>query len=315
MPLMTASHFFAFSAAMMESNVVFLKLALTPICAATAEAMSMSEPIGLVEPVGIDSSGGYVASVQKVICPADLIAGGGVTEAAATPARASAPRMAAAAAMVFFPLMPFLSTVSGLLRGTAYAGSAADVRHLDLRQGRRLGRAQLGIAVGAARPDAAERVGERLVGGAGAKRPAQVVPAQREQTGVQAPLGRQPCARAAAAERLRHRGDDADLAGAVPVAPATRGRVRPGRDRLDRPLRVDATDDLLGGDDVVEPPAVRVADVHVLDEAQHVAGAAEALGGRDDPVVVRAALDDGVDLHRQAGRGGGVDSLEPAGDG
>src|SRR5436305_3952874 len=116
MPLITASHFFAFSAAMMESKVVFLKVALTPIWAATAEPMSMSDPTGLVEPVGIDSSGGYVASVQKTICPADLIAGGGATEAAATPARASAPRMAAAAAMVVFPLMPFLSTVSGLLR-------------------------------------------------------------------------------------------------------------------------------------------------------------------------------------------------------
>src|SRR5437868_15223393 len=115
MPLMTASHFFAFSAAMMESNVVFLKLALTPIWAATAEAMSMSEPIGFVEPVGIDSSGGYVASVQKTICPADLIAGGGVTEAAATAAGVSAPRMAAAAAVVFLPRMGFLCSVSGLL--------------------------------------------------------------------------------------------------------------------------------------------------------------------------------------------------------
>src|ERR1700688_925982 len=113
---MTASHFLAFSAAMMESKVVFLKLALTPISPPPAVPMSISEPIGFVEPVGIDSSGGYVASVQNTIWPADLIAGGGVTEAAATPARASAPRTAAAAAMVVFPLIPFLPTVSGLLR-------------------------------------------------------------------------------------------------------------------------------------------------------------------------------------------------------
>ena len=117
MPLMTASHFFAFSAAMMESKVVFLNVALTPICAATAPPMSMSEPTGLVEPVGIDSSGGYVASVQKTIFPADLIAGGGVTAAAATATTASAATTAAATAMVLFPFMPFLSTGSGLLRG------------------------------------------------------------------------------------------------------------------------------------------------------------------------------------------------------
>src|SRR5579885_1429159 len=114
MPLMTASHFFAVSAAMMPSKPVFLNDALTPIWAATALAMSMSEPTGVVDPVGIDSSGGYVASVQKTIFPADLIAGGGVTAAAATAAKTSATTTAAPAVMLFL-LMPFLSTVPACL--------------------------------------------------------------------------------------------------------------------------------------------------------------------------------------------------------
>ena len=58
MPLMIASHFFVVSAGMIESNVVFLNLALTPISFATPVPMSMSEPIGLF-PAANDSSGGY----------------------------------------------------------------------------------------------------------------------------------------------------------------------------------------------------------------------------------------------------------------
>src|SRR5579862_2418992 len=314
MPLMTASHFFAVSAAMMPSKPVFLNCAFTPICAATPLAMSMSEPTGFVEPVGIDSSGGYVASVQKTIFPADLIAGGGVTAAAAAAANTRATRTAAARMLLL--LMPFLSTIRPALEGTAYAASAADVRHFHLRQGGGLGGAELGIAVGAPRPDAAKAVGQLLVGRSCAERGPEVVPADGEQAGVEAPLGRQPGARAAAAERLRHRGDDADLTGAVAVAPAQRGRVGALRlERLERPALVDAADDLLRRDDVVEAPPVRVADVHVLDEAQDVAGAAESPREADDAVVVHAALDHRVHLHRQPGRGGSLDPIQHAVDG
>ena len=89
-PLMIASQCFALSAAMIESNVVFLNSALTPICAAIAVPMSMSEPTAFVP--WYDSSGGYVMSLQKTILPADLIAGGGVTPAAAALTSMSAAR-------------------------------------------------------------------------------------------------------------------------------------------------------------------------------------------------------------------------------
>ena len=49
MPLMTASHFFVSSAGMIESNVVFLNSAFTPISFAISAPKSMSEPT-IVEP-------------------------------------------------------------------------------------------------------------------------------------------------------------------------------------------------------------------------------------------------------------------------
>ena len=70
------------------------------------------------------------------------------------------------------------------------------------------------------------------------------------------------------------------------------------------------------GDDVRHPPAVRVADVHVLDEAEDVARSAEALRHLDDAAVVLAAFDDDVDLDRtESGVRGRVDRVEDAGNG
>ena len=60
---------------------------------------------------------------------------------------------------------------------------------------------------------------------------------------------------------------------AVAVAPALRDLAAvAGLDRLEREDGVDPLDDLGGGHDVVEPPAVRRADVHELDEAQGCGG-------------------------------------------
>src|SRR5579859_6039446 len=192
----------------------------------------------------------------------------------------------------------------------------ADVAHLDLRLRRRLRRAQLGIAIGAGAPHAGDLVVELLVGRIAAHDRAQVVPARREQAGEEASLRGEACPRAAAAERLRDRGDDADLAASVLVAPAVcdlAGVIR--LDRLERQLGADRGHDLRRRDDVVQPPAVRVPDVHVLDEAEDVAAAVEAARHREQIPFVDAALDDHVDLHRREADGGrGVDSLEYAGD-
>src|SRR5713226_7530206 len=164
---------------------------------------------------------------------------------------------------------------------------AADVRHLHpprhlvLADG--LQRAQLGGAVGAPGPDR---------GDLPAQRTAQVVPGPGEQAGVELALGREPGAGAAAAERLGDRGDHADLTGAVAVAVAAGDLPVVGRrDRLKRPLAADQGDDLGGGDDLLQPPAVGRADVHVLDEPQHVPAVPEVPGHRQDRLLVLAAPD------------------------
>ena len=53
-----------------------------------------------------------------------------------------------------------------------------------------------------------------------------------------------------------------------------------------------------------------MTDVHVLDEAEHVAGASEVLGERHDAVVVGTALHDGIHLHAEACRCSCVDPVE-----
>ena len=89
--------------------------------------------------------------------------------------------------------------------------------------------------------------------------------------------------------------------------------VRVGVD--ERHLGVDARHDLARRHDVVHAPAVGGADVHVLDEAHDVAGAAEAPRHRHDRALVHAALDHHVDLERREPRcGRGVDALEHLGD-
>ena len=117
----------------------------------------------------------------------------------------------------------------------------------------------------------------------------EVVPAHREEARVELSVGREPRPRAVAAERLRHGGDDADLARPVEIAVAL-GDLAPvgGSDGLERELGADRGDDLGRGHDVLGSPAVRRADVHELDEAHRVPGAAEAAGDVQDGALVRA---------------------------
>src|SRR6188472_37200 len=180
---------------------------------------------------------------------------------------------------------------------------AAYVGHLDPRElGGPLG-ADLGVAVGAPRPDAGDSVAQVLVARSGAEQRAQVGAAEREQAGVELSLRGDPRPRAVAAERLGDRRDDPDLPRSVAVAIPLRDLAAVGRlDGLEREHGVDPLHDLGGRHDVVEPPPVRRADVHVLDEPQCVPGAAEVARHVDDAGVVDAALDDRVDLHGKTDR-------------
>src|SRR5688572_329386 len=114
------------------------------------------------------------------------------------------------------------------------------------------------------------------------------------------------------AEGLRHRGDHADLAVAIAVEPALGDltRVVP-LVRFERELAIDRRDDLARRHDVVEPPAVGRADVHVLDEAEDPTGAAKMPSHRQDALLVQTALHDHVHLDRSESRRlGRVHALE-----
>ncbi len=77
---------------------------------------------------------------------------------------------------------------------------------------RRRGRAQLRVPVVAARPDALDERGQRLVRGPAPEDLADVGPVDREQARVELAVGRQPGPRAVAAERHGDRRDDPELA-------------------------------------------------------------------------------------------------------
>src|SRR5205807_1118441 len=97
---------------------------------------------------------------------------------------------------------------------------------------------------------------------------------QREQARTELALGRHSHTIAVVAERLGHTRDHADVAGAVEVPVSRRGLGVTGCDFcLERERRVDAIEDLPGGDDLVHGPGALGVEGHELDEAK-----ADALG-------------------------------------
>ena len=153
------------------------------------------------------------------------------------------------------------------------------------------------------------------VWGAVAQQHAQIVAVGGEQAGVELAFGGEARSRAVPTKGLRDRGDDADFARAVLIAPALGDfpaviRVR----RLERRFGVDHGDDLARRDDVIHAPAVGVADIHVLNETQDMALFAEETRHRQDAVFVESALDDHVDLDRcEPGCGRGLYAVKHPG--
>src|SRR3954471_19418636 len=191
-------------------------------------------------------------------------------------------------------------------------GLATDVRHLYFFVFCCLFGSEFRVTVGATLPHGRHLVTDLVVRSAAAQQRLQVVSRLGEEAGIERALGRQAHARAGGAERLRHRGDDADLPAAVDVAPALgdfAGVVRV--DRLELPALADAAHHLGGRHHVVHPPAVGAADIHEFDKAHDVTGAAPALGHLQDAVVIHAALHHHVDLDRlEAGCCAGLDALD-----
>src|SRR5262245_34947092 len=108
-----------------------------------------------------------------------------------------------------------------------------------------------------------------------------------EEARVELALGRQPNPGAVAAERLGHRRDQAALTLAIDVAPSLRDLAAvAGIDRFEGPFPPDDLHHLGSRHDLVQAPAIRRSDVHVLDEAEDVTGMAGPSGERQDPAVV-----------------------------
>ena len=114
--------------------------------------------------------------------------------------------------------------------GVACDGSAPDVIHFDvLHASGAQFVAQFTVAIGAPLPHRAHQSQQLLVAGAAAQRRPQIGALGREQAGVELAVRGQPRARAVAAERLRDRGDEADLTAAVVERVAARDLAGIGR--------------------------------------------------------------------------------------
>ena len=92
---------------------------------------------------------------------------------------------------------------------------AADIGHLDPWQNRRSLRAQLAVAIGPPIPNRCYGLAEGLSGSPVLDDGPEVVAPRCEQAGVKSAVSRQSRTHAVAAEWLAHRGDEANLPGAV----------------------------------------------------------------------------------------------------
>ena len=154
-----------------------------------------------------------------------------------------------------------------------------------------------------------------IVGRAGAHRGAQVELVVGEQARAELAVGGEAHPVAVAAERLGDRRDDTDRATPVEVAPPVGRRRAAGRHLLERVDGVDRRDDLVLADDLVVHPVRTGVERHELDEPHLDVAVAAERRQVDDLVVVDAALDDGVDLHRvEPGLLGGLDAVEHVGE-
>ena len=137
-----------------------------------------------------------------------------------------------------------------------------------------------------------------------------------EETGIHGALRGKPQAGTGTAERLRHGRNHADLAAAIPVAPAFGHFARiVCIDGFQRHGDGYAAHDFGGRNHIVHTPAVGGAHIHVFDEADDVAAALEVACHVDDAVVVDAALHHHVDLYRrEADTSGFFDAIQYLGD-
>lgn len=173
--------------------------------------------------------------------------------------------------------------------------------HLDLAQSVVFGNIRtpkFAVPVSALQPDARQNIAQFIIIGAVADRFAQVRSLRREQTSIKHTVRRQSRPAATATESLSDRGNEADFPLAVYVLIAARNlALVVAVQRAQWPALLDQRQQFFGGYDLVHAPAISIADVHILNEANNVAGPAEMVEQIEDCVIVYCALDDNVDLN------------------
>src|SRR6056297_3529606 len=217
-------------------------------------------------------------------------------------------------------VFPPTSTIRGwprssrCVRSSRFTQSAADVIHFDLFDAHLAAtfRAQLAVAVAAVAPYAVDDPAELRIVHAAAHGPAQIRTPGSKQACIDASVRRQAGPRAVAAERLRDRTDEADLAGPILELPALgHFAAVAGLYRPDRPARLHLVHQFRGRHEFPLVPLVQRADVHVLNETHHHARVAEPLQQGIDAPLVETPLHHRIDLDGlQARLDGGIDTLQ-----
>src|ERR1051326_265644 len=119
------------------------------------------------------------------------------------------------------------------------------------------------MPVRAAGPDPGDLVTNRIVGCTGAKQRFQIESRLGEETSYQLAIGGEAYSRAARAERLRYRTDDADFPRAIQefVIDSGRAAVRSAH-FTDREAGMDCVQHFLLGDRLFKTPTAGIADIH-----------------------------------------------------
>src|SRR5437899_2114222 len=142
-----------------------------------------------------------------------------------------------------------------------------------------------------------------VVAGSGPQRPAQVPLVDRKQARADLSIGGEPNAIARAAERLRHRVDEAELADAVAEREPSRGAAGFGRHgHHGHEVALDDRLDLVAAQHTLALPVAVGIERHELDEADHVRLAARQLRERDHFDFGEIAHGDDVHLDRRDAR-------------
>ena len=120
-----------------------------------------------------------------------------------------------------------------------------------------------------------------------------------EETGDQLAVGGETHASTRGAERFRDRADDADVARAIEKLIVDGGSPAvQSSDLSEGKMLVDGPKNFLFGNRLLQAPGIGIAHVHVFDETHRKSVGSAEFDQRDDFIVVHAANNDGVDLHR-----------------